>query len=316
MKIKLLIVWLNCALFYSACLDAQTPHKPSFDMVLIASTPGDSLIKSALGIDQNRLVDFIRWDVGLNVSAVEGSRNFELHINYGESQPNTMGFKNGGEKKTVKGTFTISKSSNSELMSDVYNLTTSDNLIQISFIKLNDNLYHLLTPNHTLMVGNGGWSYSLNRKESLKNASSSLPILTPSVSLLKTGGFSEIFEGRTPCSDIDYVYNLNANSGCLKIKWKLTLLRDSITALPTTYIVQRTQHRLNDIVGKWTILKGYGNNADAVVYQLDADQPDKTFYLLVGSDNVLFFLDKKQQLLVGDSNFSYTLNRRQLATAH
>jgi hypothetical protein len=63
--------------------------------------------------------------------------------------------------------------------------------------------------------------------------------------------------------------------------------------------------------GKWTTLKGLGQSATAVVYQLDPDQPDRTIYLLVGDRNTLFFLDKEGRLLKGDENFSYTLNRVQ-----
>ncbi len=41
--------------------------------------------------------------------------------------------------------------------------------------------------------------------------------------------------------------------------------------------------------------------------------PDKqaySLYLLKGDDNILFFVDPNGRLLVGNEDFSYTLNRR------
>lgn len=58
------------------------------------------------------------------------------------------------------------------------------------------------------------------------------------------------------------------------------------------------------------MIKGYANNPDAVVIQLNPDKSDELVSFLVGDDNVLFFLDKTNQLFIGDSNFSYTLNKR------
>ena len=91
---------------------------------------------------------------------------------------------------------------------------------------------------------------------------------------------------------------------------KLKLNRDATTLLPTTYNLRSARHHANDTIGNWTIIKGYGLNPEAVVYQLDPDKPSKSLFFLVGDENVLFFIDKKQQLLVGDNNFSFTLNRR------
>ena len=86
---------------------------------------------------------------------------------------------------------------------------------------------------------------------------------------------------------------------------------DSTSLLPNKYALDRTLSRSHTIQGKWKIIKGFGSNPNAVIYQLDPDKPNASISFLVGDENVLFFLDKKHQLLVGDSNFSYTLNRMQ-----
>lgn len=306
MKIHFLITLASYAFIFNTCLNAQTETKSSFDIELIASTPADSFIKSAFNINQSTVVDFIRWDLKLKT----GDNTFDLNINYGESQPNTSGFKKGGEKQVISGIFSVSKSEKGELLGDVFELKSAKNQTFISFVKINDNLFHLLTPNQKLMVGNGGWSYTLNRKDPLLNAPSTLPNVTPSVFLVKSSLNSEVFDGRTPCRDFANQYHLKVPNDCIKLKWRLTFNKDSVTHLPTTYNLRRVDHYPTELIGKWTIIKGFGNNPDAVVYQLDPDKPADSVSFLVGDENVLFFLDKKQRLFVGNSNFSFTLNKK------
>jgi hypothetical protein len=74
-------------------------------------------------------------------------------------------------------------------------------------VKLNENILHLLTPQHRLMNGNGGWSYSLNRKDLIH--ADVIPALTSPTTLLKETSNLLIYEGRTPCQEIAAAYNLN-----------------------------------------------------------------------------------------------------------
>ena len=61
--------------------------------------------------------------------------------------------------------------------------------------------------------------------------------------------------------------------------------------------------------GKWSIVKGTKGDPDAEVYQLDTDDQNGFLSFLKVDDNILFFLDKDRELLVGNEHFSYTLNR-------
>jgi hypothetical protein len=61
--------------------------------------------------------------------------------------------------------------------------------------------------------------------------------------------------------------------------------------------------------GTWTVLRGTGTRPDAVVYQLDPDKPRESLSFLKADDNILFFLDEGRNLMVGNGDFSYTLNR-------
>lgn len=272
-------------------------------IIFVGCTPGDDLIKSQLGIKNETVIDFIKWDLTFSNP---NSNTFVLNIVYGESQPNTLGFKNGGQKKSYQGEYRISKNNGNE----IYQLKSNEFQTEIALIKLNTNIFHILTPQKQLMIGNGGWSYTLNNK-SPDNINYPLPTLTSSTSVLKDTSLEVIYDGRTPCQNFASENNLTVNESCFKLKWKLILNKDPKTLQPTTYTLKRTNSRETDITGKWTIIKGTASNPNAIILQLDPDKPNQTVSLFVGDENVLFFLHKDKNLFVGNDNFSFTLNKRQ-----
>jgi len=274
--------------------------------VFVGCTPGNDLIKSQLGIPKETIIDFIRWDLAFDKLS---HNTFVLNIVYGESQPNTLGFKQGGQKKSYQGEYRISKDHGNE----IYQLKSSEFQTEITLIKLNENIIHLLTPQNHLMVGNGGWSYTLNNKTP-ENKNYPLPTLTNSTAILSDTSLQIIYDGRTPCQDFAAENDLTVNQSCFKLKWKLILSKDPRTLQPKTYTLKRTNSRETDITGNWTIIKGITSNPDALILQLDPDKPNQTVSLLVGDDNVLFFLHKDKNLFVGNDNFSFTLNKRQNPT--
>lgn len=215
-------------------------------ILLVACTPGDDLIKSQLSIPNETKIDFIKWDLTFN-----NLNTFALNIVYGESQPNTLDFKAGGQKKSYQGQYSISKHNGNE----IYQLKSSEFQTEIALIKLNANVFHLLTPQKKLMVGNGGWSYTLNNKNPDKN-NYPLPTLTNSARILKDTSLEVIYDGRTPCQDFAAENDLTVSQSCFKLKWKLILNRDPKTLQPTTYNLKRTNSRETDIKGNWTIIKG------------------------------------------------------------
>lgn len=114
----------------------------------------------------------------------------------------------------------------------------------------------------------------------------------------------DVFDGRFPCASIHSDWKLPVRSDCEKMKWRLTLYQAPDTHQPTTYVLNRPARE-----GKWTIVRGTKNDPEAIVYQLDADKPEVSVYLLKGSDDVLFVLDQQRNMRVGDAYLSYTLNR-------
>lgn len=261
-------------------------------------------MKSLLGIGSDTLVDFIRWDLTLQSTNAD-RKIFTLDINFGEGQPNTSGFKGGGEKRSLHGEYHISAGDKTTINGTIYRLTSDQLPSGISLVRLDDNLLHFLTPQYHLMVGNGGWSYTLSRQEPVNNQPPILPVLT---AIPDDTARQVIYDGRTPCLPFAEDYQLTVPSGCFKLKWRLILNRDSVTFAPTDYVIYRTDHRQSEITGTWTSIRK--SKDDTLIYQLDPDKAESSISFLVGDENVLFFLDKEQRLYVGDENFSFTLNKR------
>lgn len=266
------------------------------EMVLVGSTPGDAPIKSMLGIAANKTIDFMKWNLNL-IDEDNGAKKFLLALHYGVSQPNTLGFINGGEKLNVTGSYTLQPG-------NIYRLSNG-----ISFTQINDNIFQLLYTDGNLMKGDGGWSYTLNRKEptavTIKPRSLVASAFAPDDKSIQV-----IFEGRTPCMEIAAGNQMSVTEGCFKLKWKFTLNRDPTTLEPTTFTMRQVvDGTAKEVEAKWTIIKENARFPNAIVYRLEP-RIGQPIYLLAGDHNVLYFMDKNFNLYQGNKDFSYTLNRR------
>jgi len=289
---------VQLALFASILLITSCSANAA-EIVLLGSTPADAAVKSSLTIPPDKPVDFARWALTL-IEGTADKGTFQLDVNYGESQPNTKGFKGGGERISLTGDYSISDTGGRK----IYLIKNDKMPAPILLVRLNDSLFHLVTPDHRLMLGTSGWNYTLTRKGA--GPSVGLPSFTgPNGSTPQT-----VFSGRTPCFDQVSHDNLDPGQPCLKIKWKITFFRDAKTGEPATFALQYTLERPNTIQGRWTVTKGIKGSPDAVVYNLIRDKPAESISLLAGDENVLFFLDKEQRLLPGTEDFSFTLNRQ------
>jgi hypothetical protein len=263
-------------------------------------------MKSTLYLPSDELIDFMKWELTLTGNADKGS--FLLNLNYGESQPNTSGFKQGGKNISCSGKYDAVLTESENLHGTVYSLRSNDETgIIIRMIKVNENIYHLLTNDDRLFIGNGGWSYTLNRKPPLHPGT--LPVLTDLEYVLSDTTVKSVFDGRTPCSPIAAEYNFPASGDCFKIKWRLTLLRDPATHLPGEYILQNIFAGDRKATGTWEISVGTPLSPGVVIYRLDPGKPEKSLSFLAADRNVLYFLDRNDQIFTGNSDFSFTLNR-------
>jgi hypothetical protein len=117
------------------------------------------------------------------------------------------------------------------------------------------------------------------------------------------------FVGRTPCREIANEIGASVPDQCFKIKWDITLFRDEVTGVPTTYRIDATLYRQSPRVGKWKIVSATTQHPNAVIYELEAASGHGSIRLLKADDNIMFFLEPDGRLMVGNADFSYTLNR-------
>jgi hypothetical protein len=213
----------------------------------------------------------------------------------------------------LAGSWTILQGTATDPNAIVYQLNPDDAQGAISFVSLDDAHLHLLTQDLHMAVGNGGWSYTLNRTDSpptppdpavaLDEAAQADPVTT-------TGNGSEllgVFDGRTPCANIVYTFTKVApNNSCIKIKWRLWLYHNPETGAPTTY-----QFGAREPVreGTWTMLRGTATDPDALVYRLAMDDTGDALNLLAADDNHLLILGDDMRLMLGDRLWSYTFSR-------
>jgi hypothetical protein len=166
---------------------------------------------------------------------------------------------------------------------------------------LNANLLHLLDQNNGLLIGNGGYSYSLNNSQPVK--ADAFNISSPQT---ETGN-PLVFEGRTPCQELSAILGLNKSAACNKIKWYFILYRDSLTGKPAQFLMGGIGYKIETMTkGTWKIETASNGKT---VYRLYTGKWSRSLNLLKGDGNTLFFTGTDERMLVGNENFSYTLNR-------
>ncbi|MBD0277290.1 MAG: hypothetical protein ICV81_04905 [Flavisolibacter sp.] len=153
-----------------------------------------------------------------------------------------------------------------------------------------------------MLVGNGGYSYALN---------STAPLKTDQFNIQPIQGmliFPVVFEERTPCQERSSLLGLHKSEACDKMKWHIIFYTDSVSGKPSYYLKDGIGYRKGTMErGKWQIISGKDGR---IIYQVNPDNQAYSLYLLKGDDNILFFIHPDGHLLVGNEDFSYTLNRR------
>lgn len=274
------------------------------DVVYAGCTPGEGQVKQMLGITDNKVVDFIRWNLVL-----QGNQQFVLDISYGESRPNTLALKADSIHRTIIGTYKTNIHPGNATFREVVELQGSEGNVHVTMARVTANLFHLLTAEQALMVGNGGWSFQLNRRS---------PIPVEDL-FIRSGAVDDtstrmVFDGRTPCQQISAEHpEMNTSSACFKLKWQLILERDPLTKQPTGYTFRKViDNTPRQVTGRWIQQKGTGALSGSVIYTLDPENPATAMSFLVGDDQVLIFLDKQMKPYPGNEHFSVALNRRKM----
>jgi len=224
-----------------------------------------------------------------------------LSVRHGEGQPNTNGFRGGGESRSLKGTYKTVKSNRHM----IHEMTSNGS--ELRFIEIDRNTFHMLATDNKLLGVESGWSYTLHTRGTSEDKRR---LVSLSKGLLDDRSPEAVFVGRTPCVDFQRS-DLEKGADCTKLKWKLTLYRDPSNHRPSQYKLESTVSRLKPVMGTWALVNGTHTHPDALLIQLDVNEPEKRISFFVGDDNVMFLMDKRERLLVGNDDFSFTLNRRQ-----
>ena len=288
---------------------------PSTLGVFVGSSPCSDVTRALLNIPATANCELIKWKLilyqDLNTLA---PTTYKLNCVYGLPKQGTNGLSGGGTKVELEGKWTVGKGTKTSPFAVVYQLDPNKSHRSVSFLKVDQNLLHLLDRDGGLMIGNAGWSYTLNRRERATPPTDSPAQLSAQSTLdspMTTGpSIPEVFVGRSPCREVARELNRTVNSDCIKVKWELALYHDPNTLAPTTYKLKSIfAGNVFHAEGKWTMVQGAKTNPGAVVYQLDPDKPQSSLLLLKADDNIFFFLDKDRNFLIGNGDFSYTLNR-------
>jgi hypothetical protein len=271
-----------------------------------AVTPCDKAPKPLPQIPENAPCDHAVWKLGLyqNPDTHEPT-TFAISARYGLSQPQTpKGHSNGGTMVETNGMWSVTFGIPGKKDAEIYRLKTEKGTI--SFIKVSDNLLHLLDQNDRLRVGNGGWSYTFSRSGDLLPLSGSF-IAYESEPV--KGSVYGVFIGRTPCAELVRQLHMTMPTDCSRIKWKITLYQDRNTLMPTTYAIRRVDvpdDTPRKLEGNWNVSQ---DALGTTVLQLDLKEYKTTLSFAKADNNILFFLDEEMNVRVGSDSLGYTLNR-------
>ena len=287
------------------------PVKKTFE----ATTPCNDAVKEMLGVPPDFKCEMIRWKLILFNDSKKNPSTFDLVYTYGSGKQGTRSFSEGAKTVELKGKWTMEKS-NSKKSDVIVKLIPDNSPVTLSFLQPGQNLLHLLHKNKQLVNGTAAWSYTLNRTDPV--TASTVKFVPRLVSSTQLAGISDtlgIYYGRTPCNKALTAINNISQEGCQIIKCRLVLLQDTNTHAPTNFIIQTIYVGKGDnrytVTGTWKLMEGTIDNPAAVIYQLlpATGKSQNPLLLVKADDNILYFIDKDTQLLVGDSYSSYTLNR-------
>jgi hypothetical protein len=199
------------------------------------STPCGEEARRFLGIS-NTACQQITWELAFADGSGAG-RAFELGARYHMPIPGSPNHLDAGTPLQVRGASTFARGSGPQQGRMIYTLTTDGRSLRLALLERD--LLHVLTTDGRLMVGNAGWSYTLNGPAAPAPRAWRRMDAVDSVPRDMAGAF----EGRTPCQEIAGQLNLAVDAGCTKLKWRVTLFQDAATGRPTTYKHEGTLYR-------------------------------------------------------------------------
>lgn len=292
---------------------SDAPESPAKVLgVYVGTSLCAEVSKPMLNIDPTAQCDRNKWHLTLYVdSGSLAPTTYKLSTEYGYHVDNRTLLMKGSNVR--EGNWSIVKGAKTNPNAVVYQLDPGNPNISISFQNIDPNLIHLLERDRSLVVGSAAQSFTLSRIDSpiLANKPAANLSMQSTVGAANVSGVgrSSLFSGRSPCQEVARQLNHPVGSDCFKLKWGLTLQQDANTLIPSTFKLRGTLFRDFDRTGTWSVLRGKPGDPDATIYKLELDKNQGTLFLLKADSNILLFLHNDGSLMVGNSDFSYTLNR-------
>lgn len=286
------------------------PAQPA-TAVFVGSTPCGESMRTLLSISLDAGAELIEWELALTTAAdPQTAPTYHLRYRFGPTRANQPGLDKTAEVVERRGTWRSESRRDQRAAAAVVVLDNT-----LAFLRVGETLLHALGSDGRLMVGNGGWSYTLVQRDAAEPpVDTRLAAADPGDSARTTSrargrAVFGIFDGRTPCQAIARELGLDPRPGCWKAKWRLTLFHDPKTRQPASYRLEGTLFKRQHRQGVWRIRRGAGTGHAQDVYELTSSDGGSPLLLLAADDRVLFFLDRNQRLLVGNAMNAYTLDR-------
>ncbi len=298
---------------------ALTPCTRSSDSsstlgVFVGTSLCSDSARPLLGIPAAAQCDRTKWDLTLYVDArTQSPTTYRLSSEYGYHIDNRTLVMKGSN--VSEGKWAVTRGVHGDPNATVYQLNPGDPGKTISFQKIDANIIHLLERDRTLTIGSAAQSFTLGKTnpQRTSNSSDSSVLTKTSARLPKTSenALVAVYTGRTPCREVAQQLNYPVGADCVKLKWELTLYQDPKTQTAATFKLRGTLFRDYDREGTWAVMRGRADHANGSIFKLDLDKPKGSLLLFKADENILFFLDDDGSLMVGNRDFSYTLNRDQ-----
>lgn len=296
----------------AAAADCTIARETSPDKLFgkfIGSSPNGPEVLKILSIPEVKDVD-CTWSLELFEAADHAPTTYRLTCEYGKYSYTKPKAPQKREAVTKEGKWSFSKSTASAALRTI-KLECGLKLLEVS-----KNVLHFLSAKDQLLVGNGGYSYSLCRAEAAEKPGAwdlgwAKPEsqMTYRIGPLATGpGVYAVFEGRTPYKGIAAQLKLPWDEGCIKAKWRITLMQDEKTKAPAEYKIEGSLFKATPRTGQWRLEKGSEGAWSKIILEATKTQPE--IVLLMGDENVLFLADESGQPRAGHGEFGYTMNRK------
>lgn len=293
---------IAAALAFAMPLAAAEPSPATF----VGTTPCGDAVRAFIGLSGGAKCPAVLWN--LTLGTVEDANRWRLTAIYGSPMITGMMDPTTVTKQGILVRTAIQRFGGE---SALFRLT--DGASSIAFAQLGDDLVNVAREDGSLVPGTSAYSYTLTRAENVEPPVAEISRVSEGDYTLppkETGPqVLGIFGGRSPCAGLARESRFADADGCVRIKWRVTLLRDPRTNQPTIYKVDNSLNRGRSWTGTWRIVRGAPGFPTATVYQLDAGTSHGAILFLAPDDNLLLFLNQQYQPLPGNKDFNYTLAR-------